>query len=265
MLKIINGKRYNPTTAKKLCYWDNGYYNDFRVVEETLYRKITGEFFIYAYGRSMTQYAQSEGNTTYGSESIKPISLEQAKIWLEGKTDADTRISKFLDLSRNNTPSINHTGTLKWVPAYKKTYFKEYSMKQIIAGKLYDINTATKKAEWDNDCLYGDAHFISETLYQKVNNMYFLHRIAGALTKYADKYGNNRSDSSNIIPLSDSEVEAWIAEKKASDCYLRFITNKYGRKSILRLLEKISFHNRRKIKILGGNANEEKSITKALF
>ena len=94
-------------------------------------------------------------------------------------------------------------------------------MKKIIAGKLFDTNTATKKAEWDNDCLYGDAHFISETLYQQVNGTYFLHRLAGALTKYAERYGNNRSDSSNIIPLSDLEAEAWIAEKKASDCYFK--------------------------------------------
>ena len=95
MLKIINGKRYNPTTAKKLCYWDNGYYNDFRFVEETMYRKRTGEFFLYAYGDPMTAYAKSEGRTTYGSECIVPLSIDSAKKWLEEKADADTYIQIF--------------------------------------------------------------------------------------------------------------------------------------------------------------------------
>lgn len=89
--KIINGKLYNPDTAKRIFGWDNGYYNsDLKYESETIFRKRTGEFFVYASGGAMTQYSRSEGNTTYGSETIKPLSLEQAKIWLEKKADADT-------------------------------------------------------------------------------------------------------------------------------------------------------------------------------
>ena len=95
--KIVNEKLYNPSTAKRIFGWDNQCYGDFRFEEEILFRKRTNpaQFFLYCSGGPMTQYARSEGNTTYGSETIKPLSLEQAKIWLEKKADADTYIQIF--------------------------------------------------------------------------------------------------------------------------------------------------------------------------
>ena len=47
MKKIINGKMYNTETAKCLSEWCNGHYGDLTYVEETLYRKRTGEYFLY--------------------------------------------------------------------------------------------------------------------------------------------------------------------------------------------------------------------------
>lgn len=49
MKKIIDGKMYNTETAKECGTWDNCEYG-FNRVEETLYRKKTGEFFIHGEG-----------------------------------------------------------------------------------------------------------------------------------------------------------------------------------------------------------------------
>lgn len=58
--KIINGKRYNTKTAKKVACYSNGYpYTDFGYFCETLYRKKTGEFFLHEDGGAFTKYAHT--------------------------------------------------------------------------------------------------------------------------------------------------------------------------------------------------------------
>ena len=48
MIKIINGKKYNTDTAKMVGDYDNNQpTNDFYYFAEELYRKKTGEFFLY--------------------------------------------------------------------------------------------------------------------------------------------------------------------------------------------------------------------------
>ena len=64
MKKIINGKKYDTDTAQELASWDNGGgWRDFHHCEETLYRKKTGEFFLFGEGGPMTKYAVSTGQT----------------------------------------------------------------------------------------------------------------------------------------------------------------------------------------------------------
>ena len=47
----IDGKRYNINTAEFIASWDNDLpYMDFGYLKETLYRKRTGEFFLYGEG-----------------------------------------------------------------------------------------------------------------------------------------------------------------------------------------------------------------------
>mgnify|MGYP003609428542 CR=1 FL=1 len=85
MKKIINGKMYNTETANRIAGWDNGLgSSDFRSVDETLYRKKTGEFFLHGIGGAMTRYARSCGeNATCCGEGIVPLSIEEAKSWVE--------------------------------------------------------------------------------------------------------------------------------------------------------------------------------------
>lgn len=90
MKKIINGKLYDTDTAKGLGSWSNGEWGDFSHVEETLYRKRTGEFFLHGEGGPMTQYAKSCGNNSWsGGEKIIPLSAAKAREWAEGKLDAN--------------------------------------------------------------------------------------------------------------------------------------------------------------------------------
>lgn len=51
MKKIINGKKYDTDTAKEVGYSNNGLLStDIDYIEETLYQKKTGEFFLYGEG-----------------------------------------------------------------------------------------------------------------------------------------------------------------------------------------------------------------------
>lgn len=85
MKKIINGKKYDTDTARKLASYGNGLLpNDFRCIEESLYQKKTGEYFLYGEGGPMTKYAVSCGNnSTTGSSMITPISEAEARAWVE--------------------------------------------------------------------------------------------------------------------------------------------------------------------------------------
>lgn len=97
MKKIINGKKYNTETAKRLGYWENEYStSDFGHVEETLYRKRTGEFFLYGEGGAATSYARQDenGDWVYG-EAITPMTEKEAKKWAERHLTPDEYIEIF--------------------------------------------------------------------------------------------------------------------------------------------------------------------------
>ena len=97
MKKIINGKMYNTETAKKIGWWSNGAsYSDFNRIEEALYLKKTGEYFLFGEGGPMTGYAESCGDNCWsGGSAIRPMTEEQAKRWAEKKLDADEYIAAF--------------------------------------------------------------------------------------------------------------------------------------------------------------------------
>ena len=97
MKKIINGKLYGTDTANKIGSYCNGCgAGDFNYLYEALYRKKTGEFFLYESGGAMTQYSVACGNNCWsGGESIIPFTEEEAKEWAEEHIDADTYMEMF--------------------------------------------------------------------------------------------------------------------------------------------------------------------------
>lgn len=89
MYKIINNKRYNTETAKKLGCWESD--QDYRGLyheEETLYRNKAGNYFLYCYGGAGSKYNQKIGMNEWASgETILPIDEETARKWAEDHLD----------------------------------------------------------------------------------------------------------------------------------------------------------------------------------
>ena len=90
MKKVINGKMYNTDTAKRMADWYYGCPGDFEYYEEVLYKKKTGEFFLYGEGGPRSKYSDSNGSETYGTCEIIPYSEEQARKWVEEHCSGDT-------------------------------------------------------------------------------------------------------------------------------------------------------------------------------
>lgn len=91
MKKIINGKVYDTDTAKLIGSWDNGIYGDLDSVSEDLYRKRTGEFFIFGKGGPRTKYATQTGSNNWwsGGSMIIPLTWDAAREWAEEHFDSD--------------------------------------------------------------------------------------------------------------------------------------------------------------------------------
>lgn len=85
MKKIINNKMYNTETAthiESISYGRNR--RDYSYYEESLYRKKTGEFFLYGSGGPASKYRKEVAPHSWESgENIIPVTLEDAKSWCE--------------------------------------------------------------------------------------------------------------------------------------------------------------------------------------
>lgn len=108
MKKRIRGLMYNTDTAK-LIYTDNSraVRNSESSVVENLYRKKTGEFFIYGKGNSNTRYAKpvNEGESFKPGEGIIPLTYEEAKQWGK-KNMPQAEYSRVFDYVSNSTDEI---------------------------------------------------------------------------------------------------------------------------------------------------------------
>lgn len=84
MKKIINGKKYDTETARLICESDNGRTpSDFYYYRSKLYRKKTGEFFLYEEGGAASSLAEMHNGYTCGGCGIKPYSDYEAMEYVE--------------------------------------------------------------------------------------------------------------------------------------------------------------------------------------
>lgn len=95
MKKILNGKMYNTETAVLLGNYCYSNPTDFLYVRENLYKKKTGEFFIYGEGGALTTYAERRPDGLCGGEAIRPITENEARLWCEKHLKADEYIVIF--------------------------------------------------------------------------------------------------------------------------------------------------------------------------
>lgn len=93
MIKSIEGKTYNSSSAKLIGYWTNAetVEGDANFIYEALHRKRTGEYFLHGKGGPATRYGKrSKGASWKKSESIIPLTKQQAKDWAkEHLSDAE--------------------------------------------------------------------------------------------------------------------------------------------------------------------------------
>ena len=90
MKRIINGKRYDTDTAQFIKTYSSGLsISDFRYYDESLYLKKTGEFFLYATGNGASEYAGKYGDLRGPGEKIVPLTLDEARAWVEKIEDPD--------------------------------------------------------------------------------------------------------------------------------------------------------------------------------
>lgn len=83
-------------------------------------------------------------------------------------------------------------------------------MRKIINGKRYDTETAREVGAHANGMLASDLSYVCETLYVKRNGEYFLHGEGGAMSKYAQSYGNGSwGGGERIMPLSYEAAQEW--------------------------------------------------------
>lgn len=106
MKKIINGKKYDTATAQKLGFFDNNELG-FSSVEEILYRKRTGEFFLLGEGGPMSKYAVSTGGGNWaGGTAIIPLSWEAARAWAEEHLDAAAYEGIFGEVAEDDSKTV---------------------------------------------------------------------------------------------------------------------------------------------------------------
>ena len=90
MKSIINGKKYDTSTAELIGEGDNSLScNDFKYCNEQLYRKRTGEFFLYGEGGPASEYAKRCPDGWGYGEEIIPYTEAEAREWCENHLDAD--------------------------------------------------------------------------------------------------------------------------------------------------------------------------------
>lgn len=161
MNKIIKGKRYDTEKAEMVGKWENTWdRRDLGYYAEELYRKRTGEFFLYfprgarpdsyeRYGCLDGLWAESTGR------ALRPLTYEQAREWAERQLDADEYESIFGDVCEEagNVPVTLSIPAHLRVDLERRASRLGVSQSCIVAGLL---DTKVKELS-DDDILELDA------------------------------------------------------------------------------------------------------------
>lgn len=92
MKRIINGKRYDTSTAEQVGEYCNGFrLHDWHWLEEKLYRTPKGAYFLHGEGGGLSEYRSGARGTGWtNGQALIPMTDDEAMRWLEehGLTDA---------------------------------------------------------------------------------------------------------------------------------------------------------------------------------
>lgn len=94
MKKIINRKLYDTDTAILLGEYDNEL-DDLSRIQEKLYQKKNGEYFLFGEGGPRTEYCSMDGLSCGWGFEIIPFSKNEAMDWSEENLSVDEYIRIF--------------------------------------------------------------------------------------------------------------------------------------------------------------------------
>lgn len=105
MKKYINGKVYDTEKAHEIgCYWNTNNSMDLYWFSETLYRKRTGEYFLFGSGNAASRYSEMTGNNSWsGSSKIIPLEYVKAKEWAENRLSTEDYEKEFGEIVDDET------------------------------------------------------------------------------------------------------------------------------------------------------------------
>lgn len=104
MKKIINNRMYDTEKAHEIGNDYHGMPSDLDYISETLYRKRTGEYFIYGEGGPRSKYSRAiSQNSWSGSEDIRPLTAEEARLWAEQHLHADDYEAEFGEIAEDDS------------------------------------------------------------------------------------------------------------------------------------------------------------------
>lgn len=109
MKKIIKNKVYDTETAHLIVSYSRNYSDRLFGWSEDLYRKRTGEYFLYGEGGPGSKYARRiDSNNTSGSEEIKPLTYAEARTWAEEHMDPDDYTEHFGPVEEDDSRATIH-------------------------------------------------------------------------------------------------------------------------------------------------------------
>lgn len=107
MKKVIKGKQYDTETATALGCFHKGAKGDLNYIREELFRKKTGEYFLYGKGGASTKYSVLVQNNTWsGSEKIIPLEFSDAQAWAEQNLKDDEYKSIFGEVTEDDESKV---------------------------------------------------------------------------------------------------------------------------------------------------------------
>ena len=112
MRKHYKYKLYDTDTAIRIGVWVNGLSaDDPNYIKEELFRKRTGEYFLYGEGGLMTLYGKWIGNTGSYGANIRPYTYEEARNWAQAHLDSCAFLAEFKDsnMSENGRVPLSLT------------------------------------------------------------------------------------------------------------------------------------------------------------
>lgn len=107
MKRIIKNKVFDTETARAVGTVEHGDSGADTRYSETLYRKKTGEYFVYGQGGSNTRYAVADDSGWIPGENIMQLRYEQAREWAKAELPDEIYRKEFVQ--EESKPNANRT------------------------------------------------------------------------------------------------------------------------------------------------------------